>query len=80
VICLDEMGPESAQSHPGRRLVRTDPTGTRRERATPEIDDGRRGKGYVFGALAPATGEAFTAPYARRTIANGVDFLDQVDT
>ena len=48
-------------------------------RARPEIDYGRRGRGYVFGAFQPATGEAFTAPYAGRTTANWVDFLEQVD-
>ena len=37
------------------------------ERARQEIDYGRRGKGYVFGAFRPATGDAFTAPYAGRT-------------
>lgn len=79
MICLDEMGPESAKSHPGTRLVRQDPTDAHRVRAKQEIDYGRRGKGYVFGAFAPATGQAFTAPYAGRTIANWVDFLDQVD-
>lgn len=78
MICLDEMGPESAKSHLGTRLVRTDPTGDRRVRAIQEIDYGRRGKGYVFGAFEPATGAAFTAPYARRTTANWVAFLDQV--
>jgi transposase len=79
VICLDEMGPEAAKSHPGSRVVRPDPTGERRVRATQETDYGRRGKGYVFGAFEPATGQAFTAPYAGRTIANWVDFLDRVD-
>lgn len=79
VICLDEMGPESAKSHPGHALVRFDASGTRRIRARQEIDYGRRGKGYVFGAFAPATGQAFTASYAGRTIANWVDFLDHVD-
>jgi transposase len=79
VICLDEMGPEAAKSHPGSRVIRPDPTGERRVRATQEIDYGRRGTGYVFGAFRPATGEAFTAPYAGRTIANWVDFLEQVD-
>ena len=79
MICLDEMGPESAKSHPGSRLVRADPGGERRVRAAQEIDYGRRGKGYVFGAFAPATGEALTVPYPRRTIANWVDFLDQVE-
>lgn len=79
MICLDEMGPESAKSHRGPALIRSDPTGERRVRATQEIDYGRRGKGYVFGAFCPATGAAFTAPYAGRTIANWVDFLNQVD-
>ena len=51
------------------------PTG----RATQEIDYGRRGKGYVFGAFKPADGEALTAPYARRTTANYVDFLARVE-
>ena len=79
MICLDEMGPESARSHPGTRLIRADPAGERRVRATQEIDYGRRGKGYIFGAFEPATGAAFTAPYPRRTITTWVDFLDQVD-
>jgi transposase len=79
VICLDEMGPEAAKSFPGQRLVRPDPSGERRVRATQAIDYDRRGSGYVFGAFRPATGEAFTAPYAGRTIANWVDFLDRVD-
>ena len=79
MICLDEMGPESAKSHPGHQVIRPDPSGERRVRATQEIDYGRRGKGYVFGAFAPATGQAFTAPYAGRTIGNWLDFLEQVD-
>lgn len=79
MICLDEMGPESAKSFPGRRLVRSDPAGERRARATQEIDYGRRGWGYVFGAFVPATGEALTAPYAGRTTANWVDFLERVE-
>ena len=40
---------------------------------------GGAGTGYVFGAFVPATGEAFTAPYPRRTTANWVDFLEQVE-
>jgi transposase len=79
VICLDEMGPDSAKSHAGSRVIRPDPTGERRVRAIQEIDYGRRGSGYVFGAFCPATGEAVTAPYPGRTIANWVDFLDRVD-
>ena len=72
------MGPEGAKSFPGRRLVSvaTEPGA----RARQEVDYGRRGRGYVFGAFRPATGEAFTAPYAGRTTANWVDFLEQVDT
>lgn len=49
-------------------------------RASQEIDDGRRGKGYIFGAFLPATGAAFTAPYPGRTTANWVAFLEQVDS
>ena len=48
-------------------------------RATQEIDYGRRGKGYIFGAFTPADGEALTTPYAGRTTANWVDFLAQVE-
>ena len=73
------MGPESAKSYPGHRVIQPDPTGERRVRASQEIDYGRRGKGYVFGAFQPATGEAFTMPYAGRTIANWIDFLEEVD-
>ena len=79
MICLDEMGPEAAKSHPGSRVIRPGPRGARRVRAKQEIDYGRRGKGYVFGAFEPATGAAFTVPYAGRTTASWVDFLGQVD-
>jgi len=76
------MGPEAAKSFPGQQVVqaRPDPDGTRpAERARQEIDDGRRGRGYIFGAFKPADGEALTAPYDGRTIANWVDFLEQVE-
>jgi len=79
VVCLDEMGPESAKSVPGARLLKADPGGTRRPRTTQEIDYGRRGRGYFFGAFVPATGETLTAPAARRTTANFVAFLEQVE-
>jgi hypothetical protein len=50
------------------------------ERARQEIDYGRRGvAGYVFGALQPATGEALTLTYERRTTVNWVDFLGAVE-
>lgn len=80
MICLDEMGPESAKSFPGARPVRPAPEADRPAgRATQEIDYGRRGKGYIFGAFRPATGAALTAPYDRRTTANFVAFLEQVE-
>jgi hypothetical protein len=75
------MGPESAKSFPGRDLVpaRDPTTGGHAIRATQELDYGRRGKGYVFGAFRPADGAAFTAPYASRSAANWADFLVRVD-
>ncbi len=79
VVCLDEMGPESAKSFPGQRLVATGPGRAPRPRATQEIDYGRRGSGYVFGAFVPATGAALTVPYPRRTTANVVAFLERVE-
>src|SRR5262249_56291248 len=76
------MGPESAKSFPGQALVRPaavpEPP-TPAERARQEIDYGRRGKGYIFGAFRPATGEALTHPYAARSTANWVDFLEKAD-
>ena len=80
VVCVDELGPESAKSYRGKRLLcppaeETAPA----PRATQEIDYGRRGGGYVFGAFRPATGDALTRPYARRTTANFVDFLTALD-
>jgi transposase len=76
------MGPEAAKSFPGQQLVRAlpDPIARRpAERARQEIDYGRRGRGYIFGAFKPADGEALTAPYDGRTIANWVDFLERVE-
>jgi transposase len=81
-VDLDERGPVAAKSYPGQRLVRAeaDPADVRpAERATQEIDDGRRGKGYVFGALVATTGDALTELYPRRTTVNFVDFLEKVD-
>lgn len=86
------MGPLAAKSYAGQQLVPLLPalsqaplsdeqqTPEAAERATQEIDYGRRGKGYIFGAFRPASGDAFTRPYAGRTIANWVDFLEQVET
>ena len=79
VVCVDELGPESAKSYRGKRLLRppAEPDGPA-PRATQEIDYGRRGGGYIFGAFRPATGDALTKPYDRRTTAHFVDFLGEV--
>jgi hypothetical protein len=85
------MGPLAAKSYAGQQLVQTQRAvaqGTTlseqerpeaAERATQEIDYGRRGKGYILGAFRPASGAAFTRPYPGRTITNWVDFLEQVE-
>jgi hypothetical protein len=72
------MGPESAKSFAGQQLVEV--TKRPAERAKQEIDYGRRGSGYVFGAFQPATGAALTWTAERRTTANFVAFLEQTDT
>lgn len=77
-MCLDEMGPEAAKSFAGQQLL--DVTARPARRARQEIDYGRRGKGYVFGAFQPASGAAFTRTAPRRTTANFVAFLEQTDT
>jgi transposase len=78
---MDEMGPESAKSFPGSHPVRAVPTqpNSPAERSKQEADYGRRGKGYIFGAFRPATGEAFTHPYPSRSTASWIDFLVRVD-
>jgi len=77
------MGPLSARSYPGRQLLQLyNRLGAKvlpAPRATQEVDYGRRGYGYIFGAFQPATGAALTAPYDGRTIANWVDFLERVE-
>jgi hypothetical protein len=56
------------------------PAGPQAERAKQAIDYGRRGRaGDVFGALQPATGEAFTLTFERRTTVHWVDFLGAVE-
>jgi transposase len=83
------MGPLSAKRYAGQQLVyayRT-PADSQTEaqqaqnadRAKQESDYGRRGKGDSFGAFRPSTGDAFTRPYCGPTIANWVDFLEQVE-
>jgi DDE superfamily endonuclease len=76
------MGPVAAKSYAGQQLVPTAPALAPLgpvQRATQEIDYGRRGKGYIFGAFRPATGEALTRDYLGRTISNWVDFLSHVE-
>jgi hypothetical protein len=79
VVCLDELGPVGVRSYPGARLIPAATAARPRPRATQEVDYGRRGGGFVFGAFVPATGAAYTAPFPRRTGASWVDFLAQVD-
>lgn len=79
MVNLDEMGPEAAKSYPGQQLVHQADGQRPAERARQEADYGRRGKGYVFGAFRPASGEALTETYASRSAVNFADFLDKVD-
>lgn len=78
VLCLDQMGPLSAKSYTGWRLLCL---GAQPQcaRAKQEIDYGLRGSGYVFGAFKPHDGEVFTRSYKERSTANMVDFLVEVD-
>jgi hypothetical protein len=70
------MGPEAAKSCRGQALVwpsaenGADGTAPPAGRAKQEIDYGRRGKGYVFGAFRPMTSDACTQPYTGRTSAH----------
>src|SRR4051794_41682273 len=72
------MGPQAARSLPGQQLVK--PAAPEAERAKQEIDYGRRGAGYVFGAFQPASGGAYTQAYDPRTTTNSVDLLGEVET
>lgn len=75
MICLDKMGPQSARSMARQKPVHAPEPDRPAERALQEIDYGRRGMGYIFGAFRPATGEALIRPYGGRTTANWLDFL-----
>ena len=82
MICLDQMGPVAATSSPGQPLVRTEPAEAPprpAQRATQEIDYGRRGTGYLCGAFRPVTGAALTTDYRGRTSTNWVDCLGHVE-
>lgn len=71
------MGPVSAKSYPGQQAINV--TTRPAKRATQEIDYGRRGKGYVYGALWETTGQCWTQCYERRVKEHFVDFLGFVD-
>jgi transposase len=71
------MGPVSAKSYPGQQAIQV--TARPAQRATQEIDYGRRGKGYVYGALWETTGQCWIRCYERRMKVHFVDFLCFVD-
>jgi transposase len=71
------MGPLSAKGCPGREPIRTHASPATRARR--EIDYGRRGKGYIFGAFCPASGTAFPRPYPGRGTGNWVALLEEVE-
>ena len=73
------MGPERAKTFTGTPSVRPAADEERRLRVPVDADDGRRGKGYSFGAFRPSTGEAFTEAYTGRTIVTWVDWLSTVE-
>ncbi len=81
VVCLDEMGPVAAKSYQGQQVVhpRSEEDGQPAGRAKQEVDYGRRGKGDIFGAFQPRTGETLTAPFPRRSGACFATFLEQVE-
>ncbi len=73
-------GHRRPRGYPGQEPIRTEPKGEDggpAGRAKREIDYGRRGKGYIFGAFRPATGEALTHPYPGRSATNWADFLEK---
>lgn len=74
VICIDELGPLSAKTYPGRHLA---PQGQ-----VPRIapDYGRRSYRWVFGAFEPQTGLAHTMCSERRRSLDFIAFLDEVVT
>lgn len=79
VICLDQLGPESAKTFKGTHIVSPPRDEEQRRRVPVETDEGRRGKGDIFGAFLPHDGAAFTAAYSGRTIVHWGDFLGKVE-
>ena len=71
MIDIDELGPESAKSHPGVHLVpavAVTAHGPQQPRAKQEIDYGRRGKRYIFGAIQATTGEVVSRQVCKSVI------------
>jgi DDE superfamily endonuclease len=71
-MCRDELGPVRAKTSPGE--VGKEGPG----RATVAPDDGRRGRGWVVGAVEPATGRATTRCRPRRDRPSFTPLLEQV--
>src|SRR2546427_901178 len=67
------MGPVSAKSYPGKLAIKVNVGPA--QRATQEIDYGRRAFGYVYGALWETTGDCWTQCYPSRCAVHFVDFL-----
>lgn len=77
---MDEFGPLSVRSYPGRRIVRGRERGLAgRVKWELGLDRDRKFGGYVFGAFRPATGEALTATYESRSISTFVNFVEKVE-
>jgi hypothetical protein len=72
------MGPVSAKSYPGQQAIKVNVRPA--QRATQQIDYGRRAFGYVYGALWESTGQCWTQCYPRRCAVHFVDFLCDVDS
>jgi len=72
VICIDELGPLTAKTYPGREWV------FQKTRATFEPDYGRRGKVWAHGAFEPATGKAELVLSGSRDSASHILLLEKV--
>ena len=75
---LDEMGPVSAKSYPGREPGAA-ATATGRPGSSPRSTTAGAARGYVFGAFCPATGAASRSPIRAAAAAHWVAFLEAVD-
>ena len=72
MLCLDELGPVTAKTYPGKQWT---PQG-QRPRLQP--DYGRRSYLWVFGAFEPATGLALTLCRERRRSQDFINLLQAV--